>query len=203
MTTGIVLAGGESKRMGKDKAFLKLKGKTFLRHVLETLDKHCDQIIISGNKEKDLYLQETKGLKSEIIFVKDIKPYEGPLNGIVSCLEYIKSNDVFIATCDTPLLKSELIPFLKRELNGFDAVIPVINGKFQPLNTVYKKSAIIKGKEAFHEKGTKSLYKWIELLKYKRIFEDKLLSIDPDMFSYMSVNTPEIFEKVKRIAGEC
>ncbi len=203
MITGIVLAGGESKRMGKDKAFLYLCGKTFLRHILEKLDKHCNQIIISGNKEKNLYIKEASDLKAEILFVKDINPYTGPLNGIVSCIDYIKNEYIFISTCDTPLLRAKLIPFFMEEIDDYEAVIPVIKGKFQPLNTLYRKSAILKGKEAYNEKGIRSLYRWIKLIRHKNIFEDKILSIDRDLSSYLSVNTPQLYEAVKRKVREC
>ncbi|HHG74860.1 MAG TPA: molybdenum cofactor guanylyltransferase, partial [Persephonella sp.] len=54
--SAVLLAGGQSKRMGKDKAFLQLNGKTFLRIIAEKLSIYCDQIIVSGNKEKKLYL---------------------------------------------------------------------------------------------------------------------------------------------------
>ncbi|WP_457622686.1 molybdenum cofactor guanylyltransferase [Persephonella sp.] len=203
MITGIVLAGGESKRMGRDKAFLELCGKTFLRHILEKLDTQCSQIIISGNKEESLYIRETFNLKSEFVFVKDIDPYSGPLNGIISCIDHIKHNYIFISTCDTPLLKPEIIPILLKEIEDFEAVIPVIKDKFQPLNTIYTRSAILKGKKAYHEKKIRSLHKWINLIRHKKIFEDKILEIDKDLSSYLSVNTPQLYEAVKRKFKEC
>jgi len=189
--------------MGRDKAFLELCGKTFLRHILEKLDIYCDQIIISGNREKDLYMKETYDLKADFVFVKDIEPYSGPLNGIISCIDHINHDLVFISTCDTPLLKPDIIPFLIDEIDDYEAVIPVIKGKFQPLNTVYRKSALLKGREAYHEKGIRSLYRWIKLIRHKKIFEDKILNIDRDLSSYLSINTPQLYEAVKRKVKEC
>jgi len=129
------------ERMGRDKAFLKFKDGTFLRNILESVSKRCDEIVIVGNKDEYLYLNEAKGIKKNIYFTKDIHPYEGPLNGIISALPFVNGERVFIATCDTPLISPEIIDLLNDEINGFDAVIPVINGKFQPLNTIYKKRA--------------------------------------------------------------
>ncbi|WP_456399738.1 molybdenum cofactor guanylyltransferase [Persephonella sp.] len=203
MLTSIILAGGESKRMGTDKAFLKLQGKTFLRHILEAVSKYSDQIIISGNREEELYLRECKGIDTEVSVVRDLYPYSGPLNGIISCYDQIKNEKLFIATCDTPLLKHELIPFLLNELNGFDGVIPVIDNKIQPLNTVYTKKAVEIGRKIYTEKGIRSLKKWIDFLKHKKIFKDKIIYIDKDLSSYLSVNTPKLYEVIRRKVKEC
>ncbi|NPA58041.1 MAG: NTP transferase domain-containing protein, partial [Aquificae bacterium] len=60
--SAILLAGGRSSRMGRDKAFLELNGKTFLRIIGEKLSKHCGEIIVSGNREKEVYLSQLSDL---------------------------------------------------------------------------------------------------------------------------------------------
>jgi len=130
--SAILLAGGQSKRMGKDKAFLQIK--------------------------------------SQIDFVKDVNPYTGPLNGIISCRKKIKNELVFISTCDTPFLQEDIIPYLYKRIDNFDAVIPEINKKKQFLNTIYKRSAVDIG-EQLYKKGVRSLYQWINDLKTPEEYE--------------------------------
>ncbi|WP_457625468.1 molybdenum cofactor guanylyltransferase [Persephonella sp.] len=194
--SAILLAGGQSKRMGRDKAFLEIGGKTFLRIIAEKLSVYCSRIVISGNKEEDLYLSQLKEINAEIIFVKDKHPYAGPLNGIISCKEYIKHEYVFIATCDTPFLNQELIPFFYRRINGYDAVIPSVNEKLQFLNTLYTRKSVEVGR-SLYEKGIRSLYKWIESLNIKKIEENKIKTIDKDALTYWSINTPEDYDRIK------
>jgi molybdopterin-guanine dinucleotide biosynthesis protein A len=187
--TTVVLAGGQSKRMGKDKAFLEWNGKSFLRHILEQVDTFSNQIIISGNKEKNLYLKEAEHIKNEPVVVKDIAPYSGPLNGIASCCEFIKNETVFIATCDTPVIKENVVYFFLENIGVSQGVVPIINGKFQPLNTIYKKEAIKKAK-VLYEKGVKSLFRWIKEINVKYIDESQLKNYDPKLLMFKSINTP-------------
>ncbi len=187
--TTVVLAGGQSKRMGKDKAFLEWNGKSFLQHILEQVDTFSSQIIISGNKEKDLYLKEAKHIKNKPVVVKDIDPYSGPLNGIVSCYEFIKNETVFIATCDTPVIKEDVVYFFLENIGDFQGIVPTINGKFQPLNTIYKKEAI-KNAKVLYKKGVKSLFRWIKDINVKYINESQLKIYDPELLMFKSINTP-------------
>jgi len=198
MITSIVLAGGRSKRMGRDKAFLTYKNKTFLRNILETLDKISSQIIISINKDKSLYLNEIKELKNEIVFIKDLDEYAGPLNAVVSCYPYVKSEYVFLSTCDTPILNLDLINFLKEEMErdkDIECIIPVVNGKYQPLNTFYRKSALKKAEEVY-KMGNDSLFSWIDRLNKKYISDKELSKFDKDLKTYFSVNTPDLYKKL-------
>jgi len=194
--SAILLAGGQSKRMGKDKAFLQLDGKTFLRIIAEKLSAYCEQIIVSGNREKEEYLSQLYGIKSQIDFVKDVNPYTGPLNGIISCRKKIKNELVFISTCDTPFLQEDIIPYLYKRIDNFDAVIPEINKKKQFLNTIYKRSAVDIG-EQLYKKGVRSLYQWVNDLKTVQISEKDIKQADKNLLSYWSINRPEEYERAK------
>lgn len=192
--TGVVLAGGQSKRMGEDKAFLNYKGKTFLRHILEEIDKFVDDIVISINKPVNLYENEIKNLKKPVKFVKDIDKFAGPLNGIVSCAESIKSDKFFLLTCDTPLFNGKLIPFFQSLLEDYDCVIPVIDGKYQFLNTIYSKKSLEVAKNLYLKEMKNSLYAWVKNLKVKYIEEKDIKNIDKNLGSYFSVNTPQQYK---------
>lgn len=182
--------------MGKDKAFLDFNGKSFIKVIAEKLSKKCNQLIISANKEEKIYRQELTGIDFE--FVKDNNPYEGPLNAISSSVDLIKHNLVFIATCDTPFLNENLTEMFIDEIESYEAVIPIINNKPQPLNTLYTKQAVIKAKHLFGT--TKSLIGWIQNLNYKVLDQKKIESIDPKTLSYLSINTPQDYERyVKKI----
>jgi len=196
--TAILLAGGKSKRMGRDKAFLRLGDKTFIKIIGEKLSPYCSQIIVSGNKEKELYLSQLDEIESEITFVKDLDPYSGPLNGIVSCANYVKYPYVFIATCDTPLIEERLIPFFIEKIKNHEAVIPEVSEKLQFLNTLYKSSALKKGGNMYNN-GIRSLYQWVEALKFLKLYENEIKAIDKRLYSYWSINTSEDYERLRAL----
>lgn len=196
--SAILLSGGQSKRMGKDKAFLKLGDKTFFRIIIEKLAIYSDQIIVSINKDKSLYMSQLENTDINPVFVKDKDPYAGPLNGIISCIPYIRNQLVFIATCDTPLLNPSLIPFLSKKINGYDAVIPVVNNKKQFLNTVYTKDALDIADKVYKE-GKNSLYAWINKLNVNEVPEEELKHVDGSLRSYWSINRPEDYERLLNI----
>lgn len=189
----IVLAGGQSKRMGRDKAFLPFKNKTFLRNILERIDGFCSRFLIVVNKDFSLYEEQVKDLKSKVVFIKDINPYDGPLNGIVSAYPYIKSEKVLITTCDTPVINTELLQKLSIQLNNYDAVIPEIDSKIQPLNTFYTKNAVEKAVEIYKQ-GKKSLMVWLDNLNYKTINKEYIQKYDKEILTYKSINTPESYK---------
>lgn len=180
--------------MGQDKAFLDFYGKTFLRTLAEKLSKRCSQLIVSANREEEIYRWELEGI--EFDFVKDLYPYEGPLNAISSVADCVKNDFVFISTCDTPFLNENLIDIFIKEIDRCEAVIPIIEGNLQPLNTLYTKNAVIKSKHLFGK--TKSLIGWIESLNHKLINQQKIQSIDKDLLSYTSINTPQDYNKYIR-----
>lgn len=184
----IILAGGQSKRMGNDKAFLDFGGKSFIRTVAEKLSKKCSQLIISANKDWHIYRNELRGIDFD--FVKDMDPYAGPLNAIASTSAFIKNDIVFIATCDTPFLDENIIDYYMSIIGKYDAVIPIVEKRHQPLNTLYKKTATILAKEIYQTR--KSLMAWVEMLNYKPIDESDIANY---ILTYKSINTKEDYER--------
>jgi len=130
--TGVLLTGGKSRRMGRNKALLKLDGKELIERNLETLNKVCSEVVISSN-EDDLY----KGYGYPVI-TDDIKG-KGPLGGIYSVLKKAKNDHLFFAACDMPFLHEEAIRYIYREMNDFDAVVPYALGRIHPLHACYHK----------------------------------------------------------------
>ena len=110
---GVILAGGQSKRFGEDKTIAKLGNKTLLDHIISKIEKNFNEILIIENKEK-IFRN-----KKNIFSTKDvIQGYLGPLVGVLSAMEWIKSNKKnynWIATfpCDTPFFNQNLIDKIK------------------------------------------------------------------------------------------
>jgi len=132
--TGIILSGGESSRMGKEKGLCLLQGKPLIEYSFDLLKKFCDSIIISSNNNVYEYL----GCQ----IVKDEVQGIGPAGGIYSCLRASRNDENFIISCDMPMVTGGLIRYLLSHKKDFDALIPLFNGFPEPLCAFYHKSCI-------------------------------------------------------------
>ncbi len=135
-STAIVLAGGKSERMGENKSLLSIGGKKMIEHIIDQLDNHFSEIIISSNN-KELHLLTNK----KIVKDKDID--KGPLMGILSCLEVSTYKKNFITACDIPEININLIHRMLTTAENYDIVVPIHDNKFiEPLFAVYSKNVL-------------------------------------------------------------
>ena len=142
--TGIILAGGKSSRMGKDKGLLILNGKPMIKHIINVLKPLVSEIIIISNNPE--YKQFGCPVYPDIIKEK------GPVGGIYTGLFYSKTETNFILSCDTPFVSSEFLKFLLMSSKNNQITIPKFENKTHPLLGVYKKSTSHFFKESI-EKG--------------------------------------------------
>src|SRR5512135_1872251 len=130
--TGIVLAGGENKRMGMDKAFLKLDGIPMIEHVLRPLKAVCRDIIIVTNSPRSYEAYR-------VAVVKDAFDMRGPLTGIYTGLQKSTEEYNFVVACDMPFLNPRLMAYMGGLSAGYDIVVPAVGDLFEPLHAVYRK----------------------------------------------------------------
>jgi len=132
--SAIIMAGGSSSRMGRNKALLSMAGKTMIRHIYDTLRPLFDEVIVSVSKK------EHTSLIPEANTVIDLKPGQGPLMGIYSSLKASSSRVNFIIACDIPTVN---LPLLRRLLScswQYDIAVPSFKpGEYEPLFAVYTK----------------------------------------------------------------
>lgn len=133
-TTGVVLAGGKSSRMGDNKAFLQVEGRPLIERVVAALREVFPEVMIAGDPE--IY----RGLAEKV--VPDILPGLGPLGGIHAALTFASHELVFIAACDLPFADGELARYVAQRAEGFDAAVPYVGGRLEPLFAAYRKTCL-------------------------------------------------------------
>lgn len=192
--TGIILAGGKSTRLGEDKAFIKLDSATLLEAVLATVQKVVAEIIIVANKLKKF----ADFLSPEIQIIQDKIPYQGPLGGILAGLE--ASNDLYnlIVPCDAPFLKEELLKELLSQADGYDAVVPKINKKLEPLIAVYSKRCVEPIRASLEKKNFR-IVSFFDRVNIKYVTTDIINKCDRDKLSFFNINTKKDLEKARRV----
>ena len=192
----VVLVGGESRRMGTDKASLDLNGRTMVERVIEVVRPLFKELYIGAHK--DASLGEASGLP----VIVDTLPGRGPALGVCAALEKATEEWVFVVSCDLPMLSAKLIEYLATLTEGVDAVIPLIAGRAQTTCALYSRACLVPLSErvATNDKGARSLTRFLEEtegLRVRYVDEEELKEIDSSMESFADIDTPEDLEEAE------
>jgi molybdenum cofactor guanylyltransferase len=186
----VILAGGKSSRMGSNKAFLKLKGKTFIEHQIDLLREIFNEIAISANIPSEYnYLN--------IPVIQDIYPNKGPLGGIHAALINSCSFYTFVLACDMPFVEIDLIKHLKSLIGGYDVVIPESKHGLEPLHAFYSKNCIVPIKRQL-DKNNLRIISFFPQVNVKVVKLDSLTSSDKFKNSIKNLNTTEEYDSLKK-----
>lgn len=126
-----VLAGGQSRRMGRDKSLLPIAGLTMLEHILNQVRPLVDETLVGAdNPEKYGF--------TGVRVIPDEEPGQGPLMGILSCVQAARRERVLVTACDIPELPTDFLRIMLRKANRTDIVMPRDScGRYEPLPAVY------------------------------------------------------------------
>lgn len=185
--TGIVLAGGKSSRMGRDKSLLVWKDKTLIEHAIDILKPLCVKVVISSNT--DIYT--FTGCE----IWPDEFPKHAPMIGIYSCLKRSETNTNIILSCDMPFSGTELIRYLVESCGDRPILVPVHGeGLIEPLCGVYKKT-LIPDLEKYIQDSNLSLQHFIQhrAPHFLRI-DNELPFYNNNLFA--NINTPGDLKKL-------
>lgn len=193
-TTGIILAGGKSSRMGKNKALLPFGDKKVIERIVEKMQMITDHVILVTNT-----FEEYKFLN--LPMVADQYKGLGPLAGIHAGLEASRTDHNLVVACDMPFVSVEIGAYLLRELNGFHACVPEIYGQLHPLFAAYHRDTkdILDKKLAKGELKVRNVF---QELNVKIITEKDFAAVglplkDSDFFN---MNYPQEYEMAQKLA---
>lgn len=182
----IILAGGKSRRMGRDKATLPYKTSSLLEQVIHTVREVTSDILVVGSASS----QHTLSIGH---YVPDRYPGEGPLGGLITGLAEMGEGWHWALACDMPLLKIEVLRALESAIQeGVMAVIPEIEGRLEPLCALYHHLALPLLNMEF-ENGQRALHRAVRKLNMILLSEAELRNLDPTLESLNNINTPEEF----------
>ncbi|MBK8943868.1 MAG: molybdenum cofactor guanylyltransferase [Ignavibacteriae bacterium] len=193
------MSGGKSKRIGSDKALLKINGITLIERIQFLLQEIFNKVIIISNSPGNY-----KFLNSKIY--EDIYPGFGPLSGIHSGLINSTSENNFIISCDMPFVTKDLINFIIHQTKSEDISIPKSYNNFLTLCAVYKKSCIPKAEELLKlasEKMSENGKTKVKLFDLINSLNTKFVEISDESFFngrlIFNMNSLDDFEFVKNI----
>lgn len=180
--TGIILAGGNNSRMGMKKAFLTVNGVKIIHHTLHVFKNIFQEIIIVTNTPEDF---ESFGVK----IVKDSVRGKGPLGGLYTGLVEARYERCFVTACDMPFLNEQLIRYMTN-ITGYDIVVPVIDGFYEPLFACYSKKCADFAAAQIKNNNLK-ISDILPLADVRAISEDEMKRFDIGLESLININTTE------------
>ena len=185
----IILAGGDSKRLGQPKALLEFNGRRLIELVVGILSEYFQEITVVTDRP-DLYGYLPVRLTGDLIKSEQKSPLRGIHAGLsASMLPY-----QFVAACDMPFLRLELIKYMAGFAGANDAVVPRIGKHYQPLHAFYQRSCIgIIEKQVC--RGEYKITDFYRHLKVRYITLSEITRFDPDQESFININTWADYKK--------
>ncbi len=194
--TSIILAGGRSLHLGRDKALTAVGGTNLIELVAARLKPISDRVLVVSSQE--LFPLLSMSYQGEIIIDKYIR--RGPLGGIYTGLIAAASPYVLVVACDMPFLNRELLHYITILASSYDAVVPCLSGvKAEPLHTVYSRGCLDIMKETLESKNW-SMNALLRKLNVRYVTEEECRRFDAELLSFFNINNQQDLERAEAIA---
>ena len=186
--TGVIVAGGKSRRFGSDKASATLRGRPLLQWVRDALAPIVNEIVVVTAAGQTLPPMHPS---IPVTVVEDREPERGPLGGLATGFAVAASPVCFAVSCDAPLLHTAVAARIVDALDDHDAVLPEVGGFQQPLVAAYRRDPCLAAAEAALAAGVNKVLDAFAALNVLALGEDRLTILDPDIRSFRNANSPE------------
>ncbi len=188
--TGIVLAGGASRRMGHDKAFLELGGRPLIQIVIERMAQVCAEVLVVAGAPR-LYA----GLGVPV--VEDHFQGVGVLGGLHAGLEAAAHELTLAVGCDMPFLNPDLLRAFAGWAEGFDVAVLRQGEEVEPLHAAYRRSCLPAVETAIHAQQRRVI-SFFPMVRVRYVAPADVTPLDPDLRSFRNINTPEEWQAAQR-----
>ena len=198
MISALIVSGGRSVRVGQDKKFLEIDGRSFIERAVDVAREFADEIIVVvGSKEQmeNTTAQEIEGIE----IVVDAKENLGPVMGLLTGMYVAKGEWAVVLPTDAPMMNAEIFKHMLDRKEGYDAVVPVDGEHLEPMHAVYKRDVMMEACTwALEVEGEKaSLHRIVEGLgKVNYIPVEDFKEYDRGLLTFYNVNTPEDLEEI-------
>jgi len=214
MLTVCIQAGGQSSRMGEDKALKTFLGRPLIQRVIERLSPIADELIVTTNRPDDYaFLDTSTGSvhRLRLTLRADLKPGRGALGGLYTAIASAAHPIVAVVACDMPFASAKLIEAAGRLLIEEEADVVIARvapraeraGKseegYEPLHAVYRRETCLPAIEAAIDADQWKVISWFPQVKVRVLTSEEIKRYDPLGLAFWNVNTPEEFAEAERI----
>jgi len=196
--SGVILAGGASWRLGRNKALERIGGKALIERVVDSLAPLTTEVlVVVARPEQAVALR----LPPSVRVVSDRYPGRGSLGGIFTGLDASAEPWSLVVACDMPFLNGELLRHLIEARSNVDAVVPLLGGQPEPLHALYSK-ACLASMERMVRAGDLKIAPLFEAVRVRYVDEGTIDRIDPRHLSFFNINTQADLKEATRLLGE-
>jgi molybdopterin-guanine dinucleotide biosynthesis protein A len=192
-----IQAGGESQRMGQNKALMPFLGRPLIERVISRVKLLADEVLITTNQP------ELFGFLRLPLF-QDLIPGTGALGGLCTALQSAHHSVVMVVGCDMPFVNPQLLVHQIDILlsDGLDVVIPKTVDGFEPLHSVYRRETCLPAIRHALESEQRRMISWFPEVKVRVLQANDIRGFDPDGRAFVNVNTPQEFAQVEALAKQ-
>ena len=192
--TGVILAGGASRRMGRSKALLPLGNRRMIEWIVLALDTLFDEIIVVTHHPQSMLMLENVRFVQDAVKTDD----RNSLVGLYTGLLHASNDTIFVVPCDMPMLNRSVIEHMISVLDGEDVRVPLMGKHFQPLHAFYRKNCLPHMRRYLVECRYKVVNFYEDVL-VRTVDEKALRTYDPELLSFMNVNNQEDYQHMIRL----
>jgi molybdopterin-guanine dinucleotide biosynthesis protein A len=195
--TVVIQAGGQSARMGEDKALKPFLGRTLIQRVIERLTPIADELIVTTNRPAEYAFLN-------LHLVPDLKPGRGALGGLYTAIASATHPLVAVVACDMPFASQMFFEgarslMVKEEV---DVVIAKTDEGYEPFHALYRRETCLPAIESAIDADQWKVISWFHQAKVRTLNPDEIRSLDPSGLCFWNLNTPEEFLEAEKRATE-
>lgn len=189
---GVVLAGGRSRRLGRNKAFLPFGGRPLLHIVCERVARVCPQVVVAAS---------ARGMRGEapagVEVARDEKPGQGPLAGMQTGLRAAAFDYALVVACDMPFLSPSLLQYMADLPRDYQALVPEWQGRRHPLHAIYSRTCLPLI-DALLQEGRRSVEELLVRVSVRLLPEGEIRPWDAAGLSLFNLNDAQDLEEAQR-----
>lgn len=191
--TGIILVGGKSRRMGRDKAFLPVDDRPLVAPVIDLFRASFSRVVLVGDRQE-------RFADLGVPVVSDIYPGSA-LGGLYTGLAHAETRYTFVASCDLPFPQQGVLRYLCSLRSGFDVVLPTSTAGLEPLFALYSRTCLVPMRRNL-EMGKFNIRGFFQDVRVKEVASRDLERIDPTGSCFVNINTPQEYGRILRCESE-
>ena len=197
MLSVVIQAGGQSSRMGEDKALKLFLGKPLITRVIERLSPITDELIVTTNRPADYAFLNQR-------LVPDLKPGRGALGGLYTAIASANHPHVAVAACDMPFASQSFFESAHRLLvqEEADMVTARTDEGYEPFHALYRRETCLPAIEAAIDEDKWKVTTFFPQVKVRILSPDELKNFDPSGLCFWNVNTPDEFKQAEFLARQ-
>jgi molybdopterin-guanine dinucleotide biosynthesis protein A len=196
--SGVILAGGQSRRLGRDKAVEPVGGQPLISRVIGRIGQISREVVVVV---ADQARGEALPLDQQTRIALDIYPGKGSLGGIFSGLSAAQEDWGMVVACDMPFLSLDLLRYLLSLRHGVDAVVPVLEERPEPTHALYSKACLPYMEERLQADDLK-ISRFFDQVRVQYVPESDIARFDPGCLSFFNINSQPDLDKALTLVAQ-